>query len=75
MQFKKNDFIHLATTYNNKNVLFYVLVLQTGAHSPLQSKKQQPTVKTNFRKQACMHTHTHTHTHEHTHTRTHTHTE
>ena len=43
-------------SYNNK-VLFYVLLLQSGAHSPLH--KEQNTVKTNL----CKHTYTHACTH------------
>ena len=44
---------------NNNNVLFYVLFLQSVAHSPLQNKEQN-TVKTNFQERARTHTHTHT---------------
>ena len=36
--------------HNNNNILFYVLFLQIGAHSPLQHKAKN-TVKTNFHEQ------------------------
>ena len=72
--------------HDNSNVLFYVLFLQIGAHSPSQNEEQN-TVTTNFCEHALTHTHTHTHapppphthihtqyTHTNTHTHTHTHT-
>ena len=62
---------------NNNNVLFYVL-FQTGAHSPLQSKKQKHSQNAHTHKHACtrawMHAHKHTRTHKHTHAHTHMHT-
>ena len=51
---------------NNSNVLFYVLFLQIGAHSPLQRTKHSQ----NKLPWACAPTHTHTCTQAHTHTQT-----
>ena len=48
---------HVVENDNNNNVLFYVLFLRTGAHSPLQNKEWN-TVKTNFPEHACASTHT-----------------
>ena len=42
------------------HVLFYVPFLQTGAHSPLQSKEQNN--QNNFHERECAHWRTHTHT-------------
>ena len=36
---KLSDVYHFATNTENNLVLFYMLFLQTGAHSPLQSKE------------------------------------
>ena len=66
-----------------KNVLFYVVFLQTGTHSQLQSKEpkysQTKLSRTHARTHACTHARTHARTHTHTHTpnfraRAHTHT-
>ena len=72
---------------NNDNVHIYVLILQTGAHNPLQSKEPKHSQNNialarayaRSRARARTHTHTHTPTHPptppHTHTHTHTHTQ
>ena len=60
---------------NYYSLLFCVLFLQIGAHSPLQSKEPK---QSNFASiHACTHAciHTNTHLHPHTHPQTHTHTE
>ena len=52
--------------YDKNNVLFHVLSLQTGAHSPLQSKEPKHSQKKLLQARSNMHTHTHARTHTHT---------
>ena len=57
--------------YNNNNVLFYVLFLRIGTHSPLQSKEPKHSQIKLTHTCAGKHTHMHARTNTCTHTHTH----